>query len=150
MRILQLDVHERTVQSLAHTISPTADRKLAKKSDRSIRFVGGRGGFDLIAQGMGDIMHMTGEPDGPPTSVRLPICDLGTGMWAVQGILAALYERQDRPPPARRVLADRDRYRLQPVDLGPMAHRQRGAGPPRLAPSFRTRLTSGFGQSAVI
>jgi formyl-CoA transferase len=54
----------------------------------------GRGGFDLIAQGMGGIMYVTGEPDGPPTSVGLPICDLGTGMWAVQGILAALYERQ--------------------------------------------------------
>src|SRR5439155_1074691 len=53
-----------------------------------------RGGFDLIAQGMGGIMHVTGEPDGPPTSVGLPICDLGTGMWAVQGILAALYDRQ--------------------------------------------------------
>jgi crotonobetainyl-CoA:carnitine CoA-transferase CaiB-like acyl-CoA transferase len=52
-----------------------------------------RGGFDLIAQGMGGIMHVTGEPDGPPTSVGLPICDLGTGMWAVQGILAALYDR---------------------------------------------------------
>ena len=39
-------------------------------------------------------MHVTGEPDGPPTSVGLPICDLGTGMWGVQGILAALYERQ--------------------------------------------------------
>ena len=49
-----------------------------------------RGGFDLIAQGMGGIMHVTGEPDGPPTSVGLPICDLGAGMWAVQGILAAL------------------------------------------------------------
>src|SRR5262249_17944667 len=44
-------------------------------------------------QGMGGIMHVTGEPDGPPTSVGLPICDLGTGMWAVQGILAALYQR---------------------------------------------------------
>jgi crotonobetainyl-CoA:carnitine CoA-transferase CaiB-like acyl-CoA transferase len=54
----------------------------------------GRGGFDLIAQGMGGIMHVTGEPDGPPISVGLPICDLGTGMWAVQGILGALYERQ--------------------------------------------------------
>jgi crotonobetainyl-CoA:carnitine CoA-transferase CaiB-like acyl-CoA transferase len=53
-----------------------------------------RGGFDLIAQGMGGIMHVTGEPDGPPTSVGLPICDLGTGMWGVQGILAALYERE--------------------------------------------------------
>jgi crotonobetainyl-CoA:carnitine CoA-transferase CaiB-like acyl-CoA transferase len=54
----------------------------------------GRGGFDLIAQGMGGFMHVTGETDGPPTSVGLPICDLGTGMWAVQGILAALYERE--------------------------------------------------------
>jgi crotonobetainyl-CoA:carnitine CoA-transferase CaiB-like acyl-CoA transferase len=54
----------------------------------------GHGGFDLIAQGMGGVMHVTGEPDGPPTSVGLPICDLGTGMWAVQGILAALYERE--------------------------------------------------------
>ncbi len=53
-----------------------------------------RGGFDLIAQGMGGIMHVTGEPDGPPTSVGLPICDLGTGMRAAQGILATLYERQ--------------------------------------------------------
>jgi len=56
----------------------------------------GRGGFDLIAQGIGGVMHVTGEPDGPPTSVGLPICDLGTGMWAVQGILAALYERQHK------------------------------------------------------
>src|SRR6202022_3922544 len=54
----------------------------------------GGGGFDLSAQGMGGIMHVTGEADGPPTSVGLPICDLGTGMWAAQGILAALYERQ--------------------------------------------------------
>src|ERR1700757_1662448 len=44
--------------------------------------------------GHGGIIHVTGERDGPPTSVGLPICDLGTGMWAVQGILAALYERQ--------------------------------------------------------
>jgi crotonobetainyl-CoA:carnitine CoA-transferase CaiB-like acyl-CoA transferase len=51
-----------------------------------------RGRFDLIA-GRGRIMHVTGEPDGPPTSAGLPICDLGTGIWAVQGILAALCER---------------------------------------------------------
>jgi crotonobetainyl-CoA:carnitine CoA-transferase CaiB-like acyl-CoA transferase len=40
------------------------------------------------------MMHVTGEPDGPPTSVGLPICDLGTGMWGVQGILAALHARR--------------------------------------------------------
>ena len=43
---------------------------------------------------MGGIIHVTGEPDGPPTSCGLPICDLGTGMWAVQGILAVLWERE--------------------------------------------------------
>ena len=43
----------------------------------------GRGGFDLIAQGMGGITHVT--VDGPPTSVGLPICDLGSGMRAVPG-----------------------------------------------------------------
>jgi crotonobetainyl-CoA:carnitine CoA-transferase CaiB-like acyl-CoA transferase len=53
-----------------------------------------KGGLDLIAQGMGGLMHVTGEADGPPTSVGQPICDLGTGMWGVQGILAALYERE--------------------------------------------------------
>ncbi len=52
-----------------------------------------KGGVDLIAQGMGGIMHVTGEPDGPPMSVGLPICDLGTGMWGAHGVLAALYER---------------------------------------------------------
>jgi crotonobetainyl-CoA:carnitine CoA-transferase CaiB-like acyl-CoA transferase len=52
-----------------------------------------KGGLDLIAQGMGGLMHVTGEPDGPPTSVGQPVCDLGTGMWGAQGILAALYER---------------------------------------------------------
>src|SRR5262249_43430466 len=55
---------------------------------------GDKGGFDLTAEGMGGLMHGTGEPDGPPTSVGQPICDLGTGMWGVQGILAALYERE--------------------------------------------------------
>src|SRR5262245_45465729 len=53
-----------------------------------------KGGLDLIAQGMGGVMHVTGEEGGPPISVGQPICDLGTGMWGVQGILAALYERE--------------------------------------------------------
>ena len=39
-------------------------------------------------------MHLIGELDSPPISVGLPIYDLGTGMWAVQGILAALCERE--------------------------------------------------------
>jgi len=100
-----------TVDVLAENLRPTAMPRAGLGwevvSERNPRLVyaqlsgfgydgpyAGRGGFDLIAQGMGGIMHVTGEPDGPPTSVGLPICDLGTGMWAVQGILAALLERE--------------------------------------------------------
>ena len=73
----------------------------------------GRGGFDLIAQGMGGIMHVTGEPGGPPTSVGLPICELGTGMWAVQGIpRRALRAPAHCQGPAGRMLATGDRDRL--------------------------------------
>jgi crotonobetainyl-CoA:carnitine CoA-transferase CaiB-like acyl-CoA transferase len=74
--------------------SPVADRTLIEERDDTMLHRLRRAGFDLIAQGMGGITHVSGEPDGPPISVGLPICDLGTGMWAVQGIPAPLYERQ--------------------------------------------------------
>ncbi len=53
-----------------------------------------RGGFDLIAQGMSGLMSITGEEDGPPLRVPLPISDLSGGMFAVIGILAALAARE--------------------------------------------------------
>lgn len=51
-------------------------------------------GYDPIFQASSGIIDMTGEPDQDP--VRLPISaiDLGAGMWAVIGLLAALNERQ--------------------------------------------------------
>jgi formyl-CoA transferase len=52
-----------------------------------------RGGFDLVAQGMSGIMSVTGEPDGPPTKAGVPITDLGAGLFALSGILAALHWR---------------------------------------------------------
>ena len=52
-----------------------------------------RGGFDLVAQGMSGIMSVTGEPDGPPTKAGIPITDLGAGLFALSGILAALHWR---------------------------------------------------------
>lgn len=52
-----------------------------------------RGGFDLVAQGMSGIMSVTGEPDGPPTKAGIPITDLGAGLLALSGILAALHWR---------------------------------------------------------
>ena len=50
-------------------------------------------GYDLIVQGMGGLMGITGEEGRPPVRVGVAITDLGAGMWAVIGILAALRAR---------------------------------------------------------
>jgi crotonobetainyl-CoA:carnitine CoA-transferase CaiB-like acyl-CoA transferase len=53
----------------------------------------GKGGFDLIAQGVAGIMSITGEPGGPPIKAGVPVTDLGAGLFALVGILAALEHR---------------------------------------------------------
>ena len=52
-----------------------------------------KGGFDLIAQGISGIMSVTGEPGGPPVKSGVPLTDLGAGLFALVGILAALEDR---------------------------------------------------------
>ena len=52
-----------------------------------------RPGFDQIAQGMGGLMSVTGLPEEGPMRVGLPIADLCAGIFAAQGILVALLER---------------------------------------------------------
>lgn len=52
-----------------------------------------RPGFDQIAQGMGGLMSITGEPGSGPMRVGIPIADLCAGLFAAQGILIALFER---------------------------------------------------------
>src|SRR6478672_11877259 len=52
-----------------------------------------RAGYDLMAQGMGGIMDLTGAPDGEPQRAGVPIADIFTGVYSVIGILAALNER---------------------------------------------------------
>ena len=54
----------------------------------------GRPGFDQIAQGMGGLMSVTGEPGQGPMRVGLPIADLCAGLFAAQGVLMALLERE--------------------------------------------------------
>ncbi|MGH1492711.1 MAG: CaiB/BaiF CoA transferase family protein [Acidimicrobiales bacterium] len=49
--------------------------------------------FDFIAQGMAGIMHMTGEPDGPPYFAGLGIGDVAAGVHAFAGVGFALYQR---------------------------------------------------------
>ena len=53
-----------------------------------------RPGFDQIAQGMGGLMSITGEADGGPMRVGIPVADLSAGMFCAQGILLALLERE--------------------------------------------------------
>ena len=53
----------------------------------------GKGGFDLVAQGVSGLMSITGEAGRPPVKVGVPITDLGAALFAVTGILAALLAR---------------------------------------------------------
>ncbi len=53
-----------------------------------------RPGFDQIAQGMGGLMSVTGQQGGEPMRVGIPIADLCAGIFAAQGILVALLERE--------------------------------------------------------
>lgn len=51
-------------------------------------------GYDLMAQGYGGIMSLTGEPDGRPMKVGVGIADVMCGMYACVGILAALRHKE--------------------------------------------------------
>jgi crotonobetainyl-CoA:carnitine CoA-transferase CaiB-like acyl-CoA transferase len=53
----------------------------------------GKGGFDLIAQGVSGIMSITGEPGGAPVKAGVPLTDLSAGLFALIGILAAVEHR---------------------------------------------------------
>jgi crotonobetainyl-CoA:carnitine CoA-transferase CaiB-like acyl-CoA transferase/sulfur carrier protein ThiS len=50
--------------------------------------------YDLIVQGMGGIMSLTGEVDGDPVMVGVPQADMVAGMFAAFAILAALHARE--------------------------------------------------------
>jgi len=52
-----------------------------------------RAAYDLIVEGLGGIMGITGEPDGPPVKVGVAVADICAGMFAAYGILAALHVR---------------------------------------------------------
>ncbi len=50
--------------------------------------------YDVIVQGMGGIMSITGQENGEPTRVGASVGDLTAGLFAVIGTLTALYHRQ--------------------------------------------------------
>ena len=53
-----------------------------------------RPALDVVVQGMGGVMSITGEPNGPPVRPGLSLGDIAAGLYAAIGILSALHERQ--------------------------------------------------------
>ena len=54
---------------------------------------GGKGGFDIVAQGMSGIMMMTGYPGGRPAKVGIAMNDIASGVTALYSILGAYIGR---------------------------------------------------------
>ena len=52
-----------------------------------------RPGYDPLVQGFSGIMRVTGEPGRPPVRCGVSVNDVGSGLWSVIGILAALRDR---------------------------------------------------------
>jgi len=53
----------------------------------------GQPSFDLVAQALGGVMAITGQPEGPPTKVGPGVGDLFTAVLNAVGILAAVHHR---------------------------------------------------------
>lgn len=52
------------------------------------------GSYDPIIQGQSGFMSVTGEPDGLPMKVAVPMSDLVSALYAVQGVLYAIIQRE--------------------------------------------------------
>ena len=52
-----------------------------------------RPGYDMMAQGMGGLISITGEPDRPPSKVPVAINDIMTGMYTAVALLSAVRHR---------------------------------------------------------
>jgi crotonobetainyl-CoA:carnitine CoA-transferase CaiB-like acyl-CoA transferase len=52
-----------------------------------------RAGFAVVSEAMGGLRHISGFPDEPPPRMQISLGDSLAGMFAVQGILSALYWR---------------------------------------------------------
>jgi CoA:oxalate CoA-transferase len=53
-----------------------------------------RPAYDMVVQGMGGIMSVTGHAGGPPTRIGMSIGDIGAGLYTTIGVISALYQRE--------------------------------------------------------
>jgi crotonobetainyl-CoA:carnitine CoA-transferase CaiB-like acyl-CoA transferase len=57
---------------------------------------GDRPGYDILVQGESGLLHLTGEPDRPPSRLGASVIDHASGVWLALGIVAALAGPRDR------------------------------------------------------
>lgn len=53
-----------------------------------------KGGYDVIAEAVGGLLHITGPADGEPCKAGVAVVDMLTGLYAHGAIMAALMQRQ--------------------------------------------------------
>lgn len=102
--------------------------------------LGDKPGYDPLMQAYGGLMSVTGEANGPAVRVGVSIVDVGTGMWSVIGILAALRERTRT---GRGGVVDTSLYEtalswmgahIAEFSAGGADSRRYGSGAPQIAP----------------
>ena len=90
-----------------------------------------RPGYDSLIQGMGGIMSLTGEPDGLPQKVGVPVADLFAGLYGCIGLLAALNHRNATGQGQRIDIGMLDTHVAWLANQG-MNYLATGENPPRL------------------
>ena len=83
-------------------------------------------GYDALMQAAGGLISMTGEPGRPGVRVGSSLIDMGTGMWAALGIVAALLERERTGEGRSSTLALRDGARLRRLPPRRLPRRRHG------------------------
>ena len=106
-----------------------------------------RPGYDYLAQAMGGIMSVTGEPGGRPMKVGVAIADVMAGMYATTAILAALRHRDATGEGQHIDMALLDSQLAWLVNVG-QGYLVSGEEPPRLGNDHPTVVPYGVFEAA--